>query len=195
MLTPLNQLFIVSRRAKGLTQEQVAEQTKLTLRTIQRLENQPNQPRLHTLKMVAHALDLPWENIQPFLNSPVSTTDPVSFTGQERQFLQLVNLSALSGLFVPLLNIILPYRLLRKTELTDSRIQECGRELLYKQIWWTVWTQAVLLLTFCFNLTMASFEAQFVLIPYLIPVLIMNGFNGFYIHKTHKLLKKGQEPA
>tara|TARA_R110002049_G_C9063249_1_gene554354 strand:- start:740 stop:883 length:144 start_codon:yes stop_codon:yes gene_type:complete len=34
-----------ARKSKGLTQEELAESTKINLRTIQRIENNENEPR------------------------------------------------------------------------------------------------------------------------------------------------------
>lgn len=46
------------RIKKGLTQEELAELTELSARTIQRIENGEVDPRAYTLQMIAKALDV-----------------------------------------------------------------------------------------------------------------------------------------
>jgi|SRR5690606_25260829 len=44
------------RKSKGLTQEELAELSKINLRTIQRIENSENEPRETTLNLICDAL-------------------------------------------------------------------------------------------------------------------------------------------
>jgi len=46
------------RIKKGLTQEELADRTELSARTIQRIENGEVDPRAYTLQMIAKALDV-----------------------------------------------------------------------------------------------------------------------------------------
>ncbi len=46
------------RIKKGMTQEELAEMTELSARTIQRIENGEVDPRSYTLQMIAKALML-----------------------------------------------------------------------------------------------------------------------------------------
>lgn len=54
------------RKAKGLTQEELAELSKVNLRTIQRIENDENEPRGKTLILICEVLDI---NLEDLLNS------------------------------------------------------------------------------------------------------------------------------
>jgi len=47
-----------SRKLKGLTQEELADLSKVNLRTIQRIENNENEPRGNTLNLICNVLDL-----------------------------------------------------------------------------------------------------------------------------------------
>ena len=47
-----------TRKAKGLTQEELAEKSKVNLRTIQRIENNESEPRGKTLNLICDALQL-----------------------------------------------------------------------------------------------------------------------------------------
>jgi transcriptional regulator with XRE-family HTH domain len=50
--------IIETRKAKGLTQEELAEKSKVHLRTIQRIENNESEPRGKTLSLICDALQL-----------------------------------------------------------------------------------------------------------------------------------------
>ncbi|WP_459212207.1 helix-turn-helix domain-containing protein [Aquimarina rhabdastrellae] len=47
------------RALRGLSQEYLAEESRVSLRTIQRIENNESQPTGETIKRIAHALDIP----------------------------------------------------------------------------------------------------------------------------------------
>jgi transcriptional regulator with XRE-family HTH domain len=57
-MTSIADLIANSRKSKNLTQEQLAELSKVNLRTIQRIENNENTPRGHTLKLICDILDI-----------------------------------------------------------------------------------------------------------------------------------------
>lgn len=83
--------IVESRKSKGLSQEELAELSKVNLRTIQRIENNENEPRGKTLILVCDALDLNVEELQSLqINSKLEFKD------------LLIN-----GLFLIILNIIL----------------------------------------------------------------------------------------
>ena len=46
------------RKIKGLTQEELAEQAKINLRTIQRIENSESEPRGKTLNLICEVLEI-----------------------------------------------------------------------------------------------------------------------------------------
>lgn len=54
----IGKLILDTRKSKGITQEELAESAKVNLRTIQRIENNENEPRGKTLIMICEALDL-----------------------------------------------------------------------------------------------------------------------------------------
>lgn len=85
-----------SRKRKGLSQEELSELAKVNLRTIQRIENNENEPRGKTLNLICDALNL---NIEDLLDYKKETN---------KNFLIMFHLSVLIFLVVPLGNIILP---------------------------------------------------------------------------------------
>jgi transcriptional regulator with XRE-family HTH domain len=57
-MSSIAELIIHSRKSKNLTQEQLAELSKVNLRTIQRIENNENKPRGYTLKLICDILEI-----------------------------------------------------------------------------------------------------------------------------------------
>lgn len=55
-----------ARKSKGLTQEELADLTKVNLRTIQRIENNESEPRGKTLNLICDVLEI---NIEDVLNN------------------------------------------------------------------------------------------------------------------------------
>jgi len=114
------------RNRKGISQEVLAEESGLSLRTIQRIENNETVPRGDTLKRLAIALD----------SSPDEIVD---WKMQEDQnYLTLMSLSALGFLFFPLLGIIIPLIMwvFKKDKLKN--VNELGKSILNFQILWAL---------------------------------------------------------
>ncbi len=57
--------IIATRKSRGLSQEELAEQSKISLRTLQRIENNENNPRESTLALLCETLEL---NLQDLTN-------------------------------------------------------------------------------------------------------------------------------
>ena len=63
----LGDLLKEARQLKGLTQEELADRTNINLRTIQRIENGDNKPRLNTVRSLAGELGLELESLATHL--------------------------------------------------------------------------------------------------------------------------------
>ena len=63
-MNSIGDLISNSRKSKQLTQEELAEMSKVNLRTIQRIENNENVPRGNTLKLICNALELSISNLE-----------------------------------------------------------------------------------------------------------------------------------
>ncbi|MEM6720141.1 MAG: DUF4870 domain-containing protein [Bacteroidota bacterium] len=114
------------RNQKGLSQELLAEVAGLSLRTIQRIENDQTVPRGDTLKRLAIALD-------------TSPDEIIDWKMQEdNEYLRLMNLSALWFLVFPLLGILIP--LIKWIQKKDKlkNVNELGIAMLNFQITWTI---------------------------------------------------------
>ncbi|MBC5837496.1 helix-turn-helix domain-containing protein [Flavobacterium muglaense] len=80
-----------TRKSRGLSQEDLAELSKVNLRTIQRIENNENEPRGKTLNLVCNAIEIHIEDFQ----SQYSTLKVKKHE------------SAINNIFLVVLNIIL----------------------------------------------------------------------------------------
>ncbi|WP_167855391.1 helix-turn-helix domain-containing protein [Hymenobacter fodinae] len=144
------------RKSKGVSQEVLAEQSGVSLRTIQRVEQGDTVPRGYTLQALAAALDVPLEAFRseepepaplpkpeaapaPVLAAaPAPALAPSGAALPDPQLLQLLNLSALSFLVFPLLNVVVPWVLWRKHRHDVEHAGEVGRRVLGFQILWQV---------------------------------------------------------
>ena len=121
------------RNRKGFSQEILAEESSLSLRTIQRIENDETVPRGDTLKRLAVALD-------------TSPDDIIDWKIQENQkYLRSMSLSALWFLIFPLLGIIIPLTMWIQKKDRLKNVNELGVSMLNFQITWTIFFSIILL--------------------------------------------------
>ncbi|WP_162910564.1 helix-turn-helix domain-containing protein [Hymenobacter oligotrophus] len=134
------------RKSKGYSQEVLAEHSGVSLRTIQRVEQGDTVPRGHTLQALAAALGV---SLEDFCSEPQLLPTPPSHAPREPapaaaalradpQFLQLLNLSALSLLIFPLLNVVVPLLLWRARRHHILHVAEVGSRVLGFQLLWQV---------------------------------------------------------
>lgn len=114
------------RNRKGLSQEQLAENSGLSLRTIQRIENGETEPRGETLKRLMNALDAAPDDIMDWN------------IVEDKGFLTALNLSALGFLFFPLLGILIPLILWISKKDKVKNVNEMGKAILNFQITWVL---------------------------------------------------------
>lgn len=121
------------RHAKGLSQELLAEISKTSLKTIQRLESGSNTPRSYTIASVAAALGTSVEALAPV---PCEIENP----GEEPrdfQFLLKVNFACLAGILIPFANILLPVYLLYKSK-ADQLTRDVAKRIVSFQLYITL---------------------------------------------------------
>lgn len=132
----------VIRKGRGLSQEALAEEAGLSLRTVQRVEQGTTTPQGHTLQALAAALGVPLEALRegPALASPGPAAVPVpsAVLRSDAAVLQLLNLSALGFLVFPFLNLLGPWLLWRARRHDTEHVAELGRRVLGFQILWQV---------------------------------------------------------
>lgn len=128
------------RSNKGLSQEELADQSAVNLRTIQRIERGITKPRSSTLKLILNALGVRFEDI-----SKDGTTDTIE---DKKEIFFYLHLSVLSFVFMPFGNIILPYLLWKKYKDKIDDFDEVSINLIDYQILWSIfyYLSAVMLL-------------------------------------------------
>lgn len=92
--------LIYQRKKQGLSQEELAGKTQVTVRTIQRIEKGDVNPHLQTVKLLAAALSVEVEDLMPIDNPREETI--------QAKWLLLIHATPLLGLFIPFLNVLLP---------------------------------------------------------------------------------------
>ena len=83
------------RLKKGITQEELASKTDISVRTIQRIESGEVDPRAYTLQAIAAALDVEFEMLAA---AERHASEPVT---DEQKWLPLLHLSGLLLLILP----------------------------------------------------------------------------------------------
>ena len=96
----LAERLVYHRKNKGYSQEELSNQTNVTIRTIQRIENAQVNPHLNTIKLLAVALDVEVSELLPLSNPKEETT--------KKKWLLLLHATPLLGLFLPLFNVLIP---------------------------------------------------------------------------------------
>lgn len=114
------------RKKKGLSQEELAESSKVNLRTIQRIENNESEPRGKTLHLICEVLDIHAEDILDYGKK------------EDNHYLIILHLSVLAFLVIPVGNIILPLILWMTKKDKIIGMKEAGANLLNFQIIWSV---------------------------------------------------------
>jgi len=105
MMEMIGQKIKELRLLKGLTQEDLAEQTRLSVRTIQRIESGDVDPRTYTLSLLAEALDVELETLTAEKAQSAQTTQSTAISNAEKtKWLALLHLSGiLAFIFPPLI--------------------------------------------------------------------------------------------
>jgi len=114
------------RNRNGLSQEELAEKTGLSLRTIQRIENGETEPRGDSLKKIAGIFGV----------SPNEITDWQ--IAEDKNVLTMLNLSQLGFLAFPLLGIIIPLAIWIFKKEKVKGVNRLGISILNFQITWTI---------------------------------------------------------
>ena len=122
------------RTRKGFSQENLSEESKLSLRTIQRIEKGESVPRGDTLIKLTQALG-------------VTPDDFLEWTDiEDKGYLTLMNLSALSILIQPFLGIIIPLVMWILKREKIKLVNDTGKKLISFQISWTLVLYIVLII-------------------------------------------------
>lgn len=163
------------RKQKGLSQEELSENSKVSLRTIQRIEKDETDPRGATLKTVCDALQINIEDILDYGKH------------EDKTYLIFLHLSVLVFCVIPFGNIILPLILWlnKRDKIVDVNIQ--GVNILNFQILWSILSN-ISILTFAVFKIMHIGNAYLFLIAFSFFYLV----NFIYPIVNAILIKKGK---
>lgn len=114
----------ILREKKHFTQEELAKESGLSIRTIQRIEA-GQKPKGYTAKVLAKALDLDLAT----LNNTKKTTENIDFS-----LIKLINLSSIFVTFIPLFNIIMPLAIM----FSKKQFNSITKQIVSLQILWTI---------------------------------------------------------
>jgi len=114
------------RNRSGISQELLAEYSKLSLRTIQRIENGETQPTGDTIKKLSSALNI----------TPNELIDWQII--EDTNSLLIMNLSQLSFIAFPLLGILIPMIIWTSKKDKIKDVEQVGKSILNYQISWTL---------------------------------------------------------
>ncbi|MDG2449133.1 MAG: helix-turn-helix domain-containing protein [Saprospiraceae bacterium] len=112
----------VLREEKHLTQEELAKESGISIRTIQRIEA-GQEPKGHTAKALIEALGLDIESIH---KNPIEN--------RNYSLIKMINLSSVFVSFIPLMNIIVPLTIMYY----KKQINTLTKQILSLQIFWTI---------------------------------------------------------
>ncbi|RTZ48581.1 helix-turn-helix domain-containing protein (plasmid) [Chryseobacterium arthrosphaerae] len=168
-----NQVKIL-REKKNMTQNELAEKSKLSLRTVQRIET-GSTLKGFTLNALAQALDSLPEDL-------LRTTENIADAGRAK----IINLSALFGLIFPFGGVIAPAFFTYRTK--DPRNKELGKGILCVQI--------ILAVIFsCIMIASPFIQKMFLLkFPlFIIPLLLFLALKLYIVIKNGISLNQKQE--
>ena len=114
------------RKQKGFSQEQLADKTKVTVRTIQRIEKGEVTPHLRTVKLLAAALDIEVDDLLQ-LDNPREENVRV-------KWLLLMHSTPFIGFVLPFFNILCPLFLWIHKREDNPLYDEHGRAVINFQI-------------------------------------------------------------
>jgi transcriptional regulator with XRE-family HTH domain len=129
------------RLSNGFSQEFLADESKLNLRTIQRIESGTTIPRGDTLLRLSSSLKISPDELLDWSKQ--------EDTGQ----LLLINLSGLSFILNPFLGLIIPLALWVSKRDKVIRADETGKELINFQISWLIFMSFIIIVYIVIVLT------------------------------------------
>lgn len=139
------------REQKNLTQEELSEKSKISVRTIQRIEA-GTEPKGHTLRALAQALEIEETSLQDIIIIPdmidEEKNESIPEMKEELQpdinysLIKIINLSSLLFTLLPPLNILVPLILM----FTMKQRNSLARQIISIQMIWTVMAPIVFML-------------------------------------------------
>jgi len=156
------------REQKNLTQEELSEKSKISVRTIQRIEA-GTEPKGYSLRTLAQALEIEESALLQDTPQEIPEADEVETRVEEPipipvnySYIKIINLSSLLFTLLPPLNILVPLLLMFTMKQRNSLV----KQIISVQIMWTVMAPVIFMLGIFLKL-----GKQFTLILMIIIVL------------------------
>lgn len=176
------------RKQKGFSQEELAENSKVSLRTIQRIEKDETDPRGATLKAICDVLGINIEDILDYGKV------------EDKTYLIFLHLSVLSFCVIPFGNLILPIILWlnKRDKIIDVNIH--GTNILNFQILWAIISNLMIFLFVIYKITHWGNPNSFIILfftlylmnfiyPIVNAILINNGKTGTFYPQIIRFIK------
>lgn len=173
------------RLNKGLSQELLAENSGVSLRTIQRIENDATQPRPYTLKVIAEALKMEVKELRFEQNIDAETL----INHKSLTKINLINSSTLLGIFIPFLNIIAPI-IIWNFNKKNPLVNKTGKKIISFQILWVLFS---CLIIYAVHFIHYKITGQFVsgrVSSVIVVYFLLLAINVFFIISNSIRLKK-----
>jgi len=166
------------REQSHLTQEELSKISGISIRTIQRIEA-GQEPKGHTARALAKALDIDLNAI---------AKHKVSNETVDYSVIKLINLSSLFVTFIPLLNVIVPFLIMR----FSKQKNRLAKTIISLQIFWTIISILIFFLVSFLKLTL-SFSlriTQWVMIVLILINVVLILVNAYSLDRNRKLYIK-----
>lgn len=164
------------REQKHLTQEELAIESGISIRTIQRIES-GQVPKGHTLKALAKALDL-----------DLTTLNKKATENRNYSLIKIINLSSAFVFSIPFFNVILPLTIMY----FGKQFNNTTKQILSLQILWTIVSSLIFFLaSFLKNaLSLSHRFPLWILLVFIIINIIIILKNAASLDKNQKLFFK-----
>lgn len=165
----IHKKIVLARKRKGLTQEQLAEMTNITSRTIQRIESGKTVPRAFTIKAIAAALGTSFEELTDQPQDALTGSSLVEYelnVEDEKHFLKILCLSCFAYLVVLFIHFLLPVYILKRHTNIKARTRAFARAVIRQQVCWVIALNFLLLLILVYNFIIAVYFKEWYLANY-----------------------------
>jgi transcriptional regulator with XRE-family HTH domain len=144
------------REKLNLTQDELAEKSGVSVRTIQRIEA-GSKPKGHSLNVLSKALNVTKEQLTDEKNEP----------SLDYKLIKLINLSSVPFVLIPLANIALPLMIMY----AKKEVNSITKQIVSIQIVWTIISTVLFLLSPFINRLFSS-ENKLTLVVLIVSILL-----------------------
>lgn len=160
MISGINGMIKEIRISKGYSQEELAERSGVSVRSIQRIENGESTPRGSTLQLISKALEVDVLVLLPEEKANKKIT-------KEMSSVQLMYLVSLAGVIMPFMNVIAPAIVWRVNKKESVVVNKVGKNIIFTQLLYSVVTTIM---------TMLAVFGKILRFDYVLEFLALGGF-------------------